>query len=102
MKKILIVICLLVNIACKIECKENILIKNRFNSSLNTLKYCHSGHSCEDNELIDAIIYLDSLTKYSGHIYMGQRVYYSNLDSLDYDIKVWKEWYEKNKCKLSR
>lgn len=105
MKKFIFVLLICIIYSCSNTCKENDVVKNRFNYYLNSINNYDLHHGeITDSLLANFFFSAEVLSDLTGEKYSyfesGHPLYKKRKDCLS-DIKKYKKWYNKNKCNIT-
>ena len=95
-----LLIFLTTNSSCSSEtCKEDQQFKTKFDSCLQLIyQYEKYQYPIEIDKKLDAVLFLNAVTGIEGKINSPHAPVYDNSTELKKDIRLWKKWYEENKC----
>jgi hypothetical protein len=89
------------------DCKEDIRLKQKIEEKIEVIQQRFDYSNGNDTNFISAenmfksMVYLGHLTGYIASNPLNYRQTYTDSLSMHNDFKVWRDWYEANKCGLT-
>lgn len=102
-KKIFLIVLCLNSLSCS-ECKEDKALKAEFLNCLEIVDLVFSDYYYSDTGTrMHAFECLIAVTGYEGRVdlFANTPATYRKDGEMDEDLKVWKQWYEDNKCSFT-
>jgi hypothetical protein len=98
MRKILILILLILS-SCRPTCTNlNNELISEFNRNLEIIKALQNHKEVNVESYRNALFYIINTTNIMSRADYSETLGYRNKEDYNNDMKLWKEWLEKNKC----
>ena len=103
-ESIVILLILFINICgCKTyNCKGDKEFDYEFKEKINIIRSQYKNEIVYVEEYRKAGLFLGRLTKHYPSSDMSSTIGYERKEDFKNDIKIWKDWYKKNKCKYTK
>lgn len=103
-KKVIIFSTFILNLSCNsTDCRVDSSFVKLYNSSLSYItSYYEEGKDINEEKLFRAFVFMGKITEHPSSRVAGHFgiIYHSKKD-YQKDIKIWKEWFNVNKCSFS-
>ena len=84
------------------ECSIDSTFSAEYLSKIEYLSDVASTGLIDGSQLTHSVIYFEDITFIEGHLVLGHYPSYESMNQLNSDIAKWNDWYEQNKCGMTK
>jgi len=84
------------------ECVIDENLRLDFKSNMEIIKKFENGKAIGISNYLNSISYFTKLTGHESQVKLGGSIGYGDTIKLNQDLTKWNEWYDTNKCKITK